>query len=481
MQAPKMIKTSPLYVLAAAVFLYLALLSPQFGKNIFVYDNFYNLWRAQKVVLDPLSIFEPTFATRFSPFYYLLLFVTHAFFGLNPFVYGLINSALHVLNAILLFRLIKRLMGESVEIPALLAAVFFLFSSTQWGVIWELGQTHRLACGSLSLSALLFFAKWLATEKKINWVLSFVFFVGSFGFSEDSMTLPLLLLAVPFLIPVKSIPLIKQLTLTGPFFAASLIYGVFSLSVGAPQGAHLHFGTHILLNLFSLTRELIQFLLIPRPEFVPFSGIGVTLVRLFPALLILLLIGVQWKWKFIDRFFIFGITWIGITSILYVLRPMPGVWQGRYLYFPGMGEAIVVGSLLYRMGCSLKSQFSKGCLWGVVLYLSVLNVSTLLFMIEKSRSGIVAATREELPVLFSITNAIRNRYGAPPEIPPDLILMVEGLPISIHRLEELLPTYYLTLPAMIVEAKEGRALASIRDSGNYRILYLKWQDGVFSA
>lgn len=474
-----MTRNSPFYLLAAAALLYLLILFPQFGKNIFTYDNFYNLWRAERFIPEPLSIFEPTFATRFSPFYYPLLLLIHSLFGFNPFVYGFANGVLHLLNAILLFKLMSRLSGTATKTPALLASIFFLFSSTQWGVVGELGQTYRLACIALFLLSLLFFVRWMFQGRKRDWIFSLLFFMGTFGFSEDALPLPLLLAAMTFLVPFSPRPLSlfqKRVPLL-PFFLVSLIYGSFSLSLGAPQGAHLHLGFHVPFNFLVLMRELVQFLLIPRPEFVPLPGLPGILIRLLPALFIFFFVGFLWKWKWIDRFLILGIAWIGMTGLLYTLRPMPGVWQGRYLYLPGMGEAVLVGMILYRMGNSLKTGFLKGCWVGIIFYGWVLNVSTLLFMMERARSGFPVAVREELPVVFSITNAIRDQYGAPPEIPPDLVLAVEGMPFSISRLKELLPTYYLTLPREIVEAKEGRPLAVPTPPENSRMLYLKWEAG----
>ena len=468
---------SSFYILLIAVLLYLALLSPQFPKSPFTYDTFYNLWRAMKFDEDPLSIFKPTFATRFAPLYYLFLFAVQGLFGFNPLIYGLIHGILHILNAFLLFKLLRSLMGDSGEPPALLASIFFLFSSTQWGVIWELGQTPRLNCTLFSLATALYFARSMENQRKKNWALSLILFVAALGFSEDSITLPFLLLGMTFLPSPRLIRNQEKCVLTFPFFLISLIYFSLALKLGGPQGAHLHLGSHVTANIFSLSRELIQFLLIPRPEFVPFSGIAGILIRLLPGAFILLFIVTVWRWRFIDRFVIFGIAWLAIISIPYLFRPMPGVWQGRYLYLPAVGEAIVVGITLYKIGRSLTKKFLKACLGAVVIYGLGLNIYTLLFMIEKVRAGYHSAGPKELPVLYAITSAIRDHYGAPSQIPPDMVLFVENLPFPVTYLEKMLPTYYLTLPAMIIENREGRPSASIRDSEKYRILYLKWERG----
>jgi len=467
-----------LFALPTALAVYLFLLFPHLSQGIFTYDIFYNVWRARKILENPLSIFAMDIMRRFCPLYMLFLFFMDHFIGFNPAAYGLLNISLHLLNAFLLYRLVRRLILSS-EMPAILASIFFLFSSTQWGVLWETGQTHRLICASLELSSLLFFVRWMVTTRKREGVLSWVFFVVTFGFCEDAVTLPLLLLVILFLLPLREIPFSKKIVSTAPFFLVSLGYTLLSFSAQGPQGWGLTVGPHVVRNLLFLTRELVQFLLIPRPELIPFSGRSANWLRLLPVFFILLFVfaGAGWRLKKDQiRFLLFGITWIGITSLLYALRPMHGAWQGRYLYIPGMGEAIGVGVILFEAGRSLERKFLRWGFLAILLYGFVLNVSTTLLMVRKARSAIHAVTREEAPVIFSITSSIRDRYEAHLEIPPDMILVVEGLPLTLARLKELLLTYYASLPAMIIEAQSGRPLTALPRRKNYRILYMKWKN-----
>jgi hypothetical protein len=484
------------YVLTVSFSVYLLLMLPHFRESTFAYDGFYNIWRARKIFEDPLSIFEPDFMRRFSPLYSFFFFLMDRFFGFNPFVYGLINGSLHMLNAFLLFRFLRRLIGSS-EIPAVLTSVFFLFSSTQWGVLWETGQTHRLVSGALSLLSLIFFDRFVVTGKKTCFASSWILFVLSFGFVEDAITLPLLLLAILFLVPRRSIPFTQKIVLTLPFFLVSMTYVCLSFSVNGPQGWRLTIGPHTLVNLLFLIRAFAQFLLIPRPEFIPLSGAPAVLLRLVPAFLICVFALVFGYWKkrqiidsfprvSVGRFLIFGIVWMGIASLPYALRPMQGVWQGRYLYLPGMGGAMGVGVILYLVAKSLRGldrgipvgiqRFLRGGFLSILFYGLVLNISTTSLMIRKARSGVKAATPEEIPVVFSVTSAIRNELGAPLEIPPSTVLVVEGLPLAPARFKELLATYYASVPEAIVEAEEGRPLTAVPPLKGRRILYLKWED-----
>lgn len=474
------------FALPTALAVYLFLLFPYLRESIFTYDIFYNVWRARKIVEDPLLIFAMDVMRRFCPLYIVFLFLMDHFIGFNPHAYGLINISLHFLNAFLLYRLLRRLIASS-KAPAILASIFFLFSSTQWGVLWETGQTHRLICASLSLSSLLFFVRLTAMGRKRDWVLSWIFFVNTFGFCEDAVTLPLLLLAILFFIPLRRIPLLEKIAWTGPFFLVSLGYTLLSFSAKGPQGWGLTVGTHVVRNLLFLTRELVQFLLIPRPEFIPFSGVPANLLRLLPVFFIFLFAGAWWRLKkdqtlnpplrpSLSRSLLFGIAWIGITSLLYALRPMNGAWQGRYLYIPGMGEAIGAGVILFQVGRSLQRRFLRWGFLGILFYGFVLNVSTTLLMVRKARGAIHVVTREEAPLVFSITSSIRDRYGAHLEIPPDMILVVEGLPLTVARLKELLLTYYASLPAMIIEAQPGQPVTAVPRQEKYRILYMKWEN-----
>lgn len=490
------LRKSASYILPIAFAFYSILMFPLLKEIIFSYDSFYNVWRARKIVEDPLSLLRPDFMGRFGPLYTLFFFLMDRFFEFNPLVYGGVNGSLHLLNTFLLFRLSRRLIAPS-EAPAILTSLVFLFSSTQWGVFADTSQTMRLVCAALVLSSLLFFMKWMTSEKKRDWVLSLIFFIGTFGFIEDAVTLPLLLLVILFLIPPRRIPWSEKLIGISPFFFVSLIVVFLSFSVKAPEGWGLTMGPHMAMNFVFLIRELVQFLLIPRSEFVPLSGIPGVFLRLLPLLLIFSFSGIVWYWRkdqipnalllpSVGRILIFGIAWIGITSLLYVLRPMQGAWQGRYLYIPAMGEAMVVGILLYQVGRFLKASshgvsVAKLGVAGVVLYGLVLNISTTFLMVNKAREGVRAALQEEIPVVFSMVSILREKYGAPLEMPPHMVLWVEGLPFTTSRLRELLPTYYISAPSMIIEAKEGRPLKDFSREENQRILYMKWENQTFSS
>lgn len=489
---------SPLFILATAIAVYLFVLFPQFGEGPFSFDAIYSLGRAKQAAHDPFSIFEPSFTGRFSPSSYLALAPIYHFFGLNPAVYTWLDGTLHTLNTFLLFCLVHSLLG-SFPIPAVLASIFFLFSSTQWGVVGDIVQSIRLGCLSFSLLSLLFFVRFLLTKRKVSYVLSLSLLVISFGFAEDSLCLPFLLLAMMLLVFPRENSLAEKFVLATPFFIASFAFSLVSIYFSrAPQGWNLKLGPHVFLNLLNLMRYFIQFLLVPRPEFIPISGIPGTFLRLLPALLVSTFVWVVWKWRqdritnpfsrpLMGRVLLFGLTWMVITSFLYALRPMEGTWQGRYLYFPGMGEAIVVGIILHQGASALGTlegrtshgmrRLLKGCFLGIIFYGLGLNVSTTSLMVRKFRSDFNPATRDELPFLFSVISGIREQYESPREILKDLILVIEGSPLSIPRLKEWLLTHYLSLPAEIMEAKEGRPLMTQPLAESYRVLYMKWHKG----
>ena len=453
------------WVLPVAAILYLIALLPTYGKSPFIYDSFFNVWRSRQIVEDPSSLVRPDFMGRFGPLYTVFFFLMDRWFGFNSWVYGGIDIFLHLVNFILLFLVLRRLAGR--ETPALLASVFFLFSSTQWGVLWTTGQTMRLACAGLSLASLLFFIRFIQTQRKIDVGLSLLFFAATFGLIEDAISLPLLLLAILILFPPRPMPGAKKFLLMLPFFLISLIYASLSITVEGPKGWGLTLGPHILVNLLFSVKELVQFLLIPRPELIPFSGVPGLVLRLLPAFLIFLWVGPWWFRKKIQietRFLIFGIAWMVITSLLYSLRPFSGVWQGRYLYIPGIGAAMVAGSVLYAI-----RRFSRHAFAAMAFYVLLLNISTTLFMIQKSRNEIKVATHEEIPIVYSLVSQIRDQLKTPIEIPPNTTLIVEGLPFSTARLEELLRIYYASVPDRIIEASEGQAV----NVSAGRVLYVR--------
>lgn len=480
----------PFLLIGGAVAIYLIGVLPQYWDGPFTYDFFYTLWRAKKAIQDPLSIFQPNFAMEFRLLPFLFVSFIDRFFGFNSIAYGFFVGGFHILNSLLLYKLVRLM--KIPDVPAAIASVFFLFLSNHYAVLWDMEQLGRLMCFSLFLSSLILFVQFLLTKQLAYWVCSWAVFIVSLGSGQDSITEPLLLLVLIPLVSPKGISFLKGFVFTLPFFVVSLAFGLLSIYLGMTKGPGLGLGIHAPLNFICLMNEFLHFLFIPRPEFVSSIPFPSVLIRLIPPVLISLFLLAFLNLKK-DRirqiikeevqlsgykFLIFGVLWFIITSSIYCLRPMSYLWQGRYLYIPGMGVSIIGGAIVYKIGTSLQLAGSRLRLsfLSVLFYMLVLNIFTTLFLVHKIRASVNTATKEELPVAFSFISGIRDGYGAPLEIPRNAVLIVEGIPIPIPRLKEFMLSYYTSLPAEIVDAEDESKLKTIPRDGRYDILHLKWQD-----
>ncbi len=216
-----LLQSSYLYI-GGAILIYMMLMLPQYSNYSCNYDFFYYLGRAKKAIAYPLSIFQPDYALRFHPIYFLFTSLTYRVFGLSTLGHGSLNVITHVLNSLLLFNLLRQT-GLS-KAPATLCLVFFLVLSSQWGVISDIASLIRLGAALFFLSAMVSFVAFLKTGKKTFLIYSLMFFIISFGFNEDAISLPPLLLAMIFLVAPEKMSVWKRLFYTAPFFVLVFLH-----------------------------------------------------------------------------------------------------------------------------------------------------------------------------------------------------------------------------------------------------------------
>ena len=164
--------------------------------------------------LDPEAIFN-FWPTRF--FTYLSLAVTFRYAALDPFLYHLGNFAIHLFNALVVFFLLRRILGKFGPLPPLIGALIFLIHPIQTqAATYVIQRATSLAAGFYLLS-LLFYLKSSRTigvgiagkdSKRsdptseaipqakrshtycIYYLLSFLFALGAMFTKEFTITLP---------------------------------------------------------------------------------------------------------------------------------------------------------------------------------------------------------------------------------------------------------------------------------------------------
>lgn len=236
-------------------------------------------------------------------FYYRIL---RDLFGLDYRPYVAVLHSIHLLNAAILYLLLRRL-----DLPRFAAAagvLFYAFHAATIDAYWKPMYIYDVACGTLCLLALLLYVRG-------NWILSLIAFWLAYKAKELAVMLPAVLLAYEFLLGSRRW---KRLL---PFFAVSLNFGL--------QG--------ILFNPNSDNDYTIRF---TAPAFANCAVFYASSVLLAPYLgFALLMIPFFVR----DRRVYFGV----LTSIL-LLGPLlflPGRLFSVYWYVPLMGVALVAAVL----------------------------------------------------------------------------------------------------------------------------------------
>jgi Tfp pilus assembly protein PilF len=159
--------------------------------------------------------------------YYPLVFssfwLDHKLFGLEPLGYHVVNVLLHLVNALLVFRLARRL-----EVPgaAFVAGLFALHPMMVESVAW-VSERKNLLSGLFYLSAFLAYLRFDDTRTPRWYAASFVLFVAAMLAKTVTATLPsVLLLAV--LWRRRRVGL-RDLAFVLPFVAAGTVLGAFAV------------------------------------------------------------------------------------------------------------------------------------------------------------------------------------------------------------------------------------------------------------
>ncbi len=222
-------------------------------------------------------------------------------FGLNFPPYMTAIFTIHLINALLLYLLARKL-----SIPAwhtLAAVAFFVFSAAAVDAYWKPMYVFDLLCATFSLASILFYAR-------RRWVLSFIAFWLAYKSKELAVMLPAVLVVYEYWFGER------RFQFTIPFLLASLSFGIQGI-VWNPNKNNAY--------TFRFTLDALRHT-VPfysgRFLILPFSGLALAFVR--------------------DRR-----VWFGLISMCILMVPLlflPGRLYQAYGYLPLTCAAIAFGA-----------------------------------------------------------------------------------------------------------------------------------------
>jgi len=169
------------------------------------------------------KIFSSFYAGMYQPLTTLLFSFEYFLFGFNPVAFHLGSLFIHVINVLLVFVLLKNFKFN--ELFAFSVALIFGIHALQVEAVSWISARSTLTHSMFFLLALISYVKYLDNEKKLYFVLSFVFFILSVLSKPSAVSFVLLL---PFLHYYKSVKFKK---LDYIYFAFALIISIIITSV----------------------------------------------------------------------------------------------------------------------------------------------------------------------------------------------------------------------------------------------------------
>ncbi|MBI3988527.1 MAG: tetratricopeptide repeat protein [candidate division NC10 bacterium] len=370
--------------------------------------------------------FNEEHAAFYRPLFWTSLFLDRMVWGLDPFGYHLTNIFLHLLVALLIFSLVRRLFKE--EVVASLVSLLWALHPIQTEVAAYISSRMASLSALFSLLAFhLFFMSETGTRLKRGGalggaVLSFTFALLSY---EMAVTSPLLMAVldasreswgtrakgplrrafryVPFLVALAVYFLLRftRFPFGGPMTVRGFLDGFSTRFLSIP----LVFIGYLKLLLFPLHLSVERSTFIPHPQTLldPEVVLSVTVIGL--------LLFTAWRTRASWPGISVGILWF-FTALLPVsnIVPVYNRFAERFVYLPSLGlimGACFAGSALARRA----EAFRKGTVVAVLLVLLLFSARTILRNRDyQDNETIYLATLAVSPKSFLIQANLGNVY-----------------------------------------------------------------------
>jgi hypothetical protein len=326
------------------------------GDSLFFFSHQVGSWA------DIWRVFRgPDHLWQYRPLTFVLFsFLLKPLFGLNPLGYNLFPLFVHATNTLIVFGIFQRL--GLTQRAALLGTFFFGIHSTAFYVTYCVAFLPDLSYSFFYLLSVFFFVKYLRVERYTTMALSLLFFLMALFCKEAAITLPLVVVAIAFLLGGQRV--YPQQGSTGSrakiafvrsfhFLFFGILYLAFHLisksgqifAAGADHPHHSEFSFHVLRLKYKYLKWAFNL-----PDGLVFSFEG--LVNYLIALTILifaipLVISIIRRLLTLDR-----LVWCGCLWFVVALSPvlfLRNLTMNHNLYVPIVGLALVVGDWMSRV------------------------------------------------------------------------------------------------------------------------------------
>lgn len=295
-----------------------------------------------KIFTSPFFEFkEAGLAQYYRPLAKLTYKVERFFFGINPFGYHFINTAIHCINALLIYLICRTLFGGSL-VPFITALIFGIHPLQTEEVSYVSGLGGLGSVGGI-LGAVYCFLKFRLTRRFLWYIVSMLIFIVGLLFKESAMIFPVLLgwtllnfypgwnkqgrpsagllLLIPYLIFLFGYLYLRSFFLVKTDFMTSIDHGTLVRFLTFGKGLWIYLELFIIPVALHFYRSL---------ELLSAARFPVALIIL-SVLLLVILRGIKCLRRHPSSI-TFGLGWFVIT-LLPFCGFMPILLEGKYLYW----------------------------------------------------------------------------------------------------------------------------------------------------
>jgi len=334
------------------------------------------------------AIFSNFYMGNYHPLTSLSWAIEYSLAGFNPKLYHATNLLLHVLNTLLVFYFVRRLLKDHWA-GVLAALIFALHPMHVESVAW-IAERKDVLYTFFFLYSLIFYLRYAESGKQADYLVSIVFFCLSLLSKSAAVVLAPVLFVLDYFLQKKLNA--RLLYEKIPFFALSVAFGLLALaSQGkameenfAPQFPILQ---RLLIVCYNFDYYLISF-------FVPFKlsplhpypvnpGNPLPLLFYLAPILPLLLAGIIYHFKKYRILLITGLAFF-LLSLSMVIQLIPvgrAIVAERYTYVAYIGLSIVIVSFVLRQLRSGKTKPRLGkrapilvLIMGLLIFAFISNV-----------------------------------------------------------------------------------------------------------
>ena len=173
------------------------------------------------------AIFGNIYLAQYSPVPTVIYGIIYMISGLKPLLYNLIAVLMHLVNIMLVFKLIRSL-NNNFRVAFITAALFGFATIQVEAVAWNAGAFKTCTYSIFFISSLLFYIRYIKTNKIKFIFISLLLFVLSCLCKEQAVALSLAIIVIDTWFKRKLFSL-KVLLEKLPFLAISIAFGIFTI------------------------------------------------------------------------------------------------------------------------------------------------------------------------------------------------------------------------------------------------------------